>query len=164
MRRIGVPRAGVRGAVDPRRSSTRRPSIGAIVLLALVACADAENGVGATPSSESATASPSPTESPAATCDEPARTEIEIVAKNVHFNATCLVAPAGKHLTVGFQNKDFVNHNFSIYTLDFASEFTGDIAYPHESFSYDVPALEAGQYLFQCDIHPQDMSGPLIVR
>jgi plastocyanin len=60
-------------------------------------------------------------------------------------------------------NGDFVNHNLSIYTLEFSIVFTGDIAYPAESFPYKVPALEAGQYLFRCDIHT-DMSGPLIVE
>jgi plastocyanin len=142
-----------------------RSTIGVIVLLTLAACAKGDNSVVQAPSSsESATGSPTPTESPAATCDEPSETEIQLVAKNVHFNVKCLVVPAGEPSTVAFQNKDFVNHNFSIYTLEFASEFTGDITYPEERVSYKVPALEAGQYLFQCDIHPADMSGPLIVQ
>jgi plastocyanin len=142
--------------------AARRLSI-VVVLLALAACAN--NSVLQAPSSsESATGSPTPTESPAATCDEPSETEIQVVAKNVHFNVKCLVVPAGEPWTVAFQNKDFVNHNFSIYTLEFASEFTGDITYPQERITYKVPALEAGQYLFQCDIHPADMSGPLIVQ
>jgi len=145
--------------------AARRFSIGVIVLLTLAACAKDDNSVGQAPSSsESATVSPTPTESPAATCDEPSETKIQLLAKNVHFNVKCLVVPAGEPLTVAFQNKDFVNHNFSIYTLEFASEFTGDITYPQERITYKVPALEAGQYLFQCDIHPADMSGPLIVR
>ena len=145
-------------------ASARRFSIGVIVLLALAACAKDDNSVGqAPPSSESATASPTPTESPAATCDEPSRTKIELVAKNVLFKVKCLVVPAGEPLIVAVQNKDFVNHNFAIYTLEFASEFSGDITFPNERVTYKVPALEAGQYLFQCDIHPADMSGPLIV-
>jgi plastocyanin len=142
----------------------RRASIG-VLLLALAGCAKADDSAGQAPSSsESATVSPTPTESPAATCDEPSQTKIEIVAKNIHFSVKCLVVPAGNPLTVAFENKDFVNHNFSIYTLEFASAFAGDITYPNESVHYKVPALEPGQYLFQCDIHPADMSGPLIVR
>ena len=145
--------------------AARRVSIAAVLLLALAGCAKDANSVGQAPSSsESATVSPTPTESPAATCDEPSQTKIELVAKNIHFSVKCLVVPAGKPLTVAFQNKDFVNHNFSIYTLEFASEFTGDITYPDERVTYKVPALEPGQYLFQCDIHPADMSGPLIVQ
>jgi plastocyanin len=145
--------------------AVRRFSIVVVVLLALAACAKDDNSVGQAPSSsESATGSPTPTESPVATCDEPSETKIELVAKNVHFNVKCLVVPAGEPLSVAFQNKDFVNHNFSIYTLEFANEFTGDITYPAERITYKVPALEVGRYLFQCDIHPADMSGPLIVQ
>jgi plastocyanin len=145
--------------------AARRASMGVLLLLALASCAEDGNSVGQGPSSsESVTVSPTPSESPAATCDEPSRTQIELVAKNVHFSLKCLVVPAGKPLTVSFQNKDFVNHNFSIYTLGLTGEFTGDITYPNERVSYKVPALEPGQYLFQCDIHPLDMSGPLIVQ
>jgi plastocyanin len=143
--------------------AARRLSIALLVSLSLAVCANDDNSVGVGPT-ESATVSPTPTESPAATCDEPSQTKIELVAKNIHFSLKCLVVPANEPLTVMFQNKDFVNHNFSIYTLEFASEFTGDITYPNENVNYKVPALEPGQYLFQCDIHPADMSGPLIVR
>jgi plastocyanin len=155
-------RGAPRHAASMTAIAVRRVSI-VVVLLALAACAKDDNSIGVGPTT-SATVSPSPSESPAATCDEPSETEIQLVAKNVHFNVKCLVVPAGEPWTVTFQNKDFANHNFSIYTLEFASEFTGDITYPEERVTYKVPALEAGQYLFQCDIHPADMSGPLIVR
>ena len=139
--------------------------MGVLLFLALASCAEDGNDVGQEPSSsETVTVSPTPTESPAATCDEPSRTKIELVAKNVLFSLKCLVVPSGEPWTVSFQNKDFVNHNLSIYTLEFTGEFTGDITYPNERVNYKVPALEPGQYLFQCDIHPQDMSGPLIVQ
>jgi len=97
------------------------------------------------------------------TCGEPAKTKIELVAKNIHFSSTCLAAPAGKEVSVTLENRDHVNHNFSIYTPEFDHVFTGDFTYSGETFTYRVPALEAGVYLFQCDVHPQDMSGPLIV-
>jgi plastocyanin len=145
--------------------TARRLSIALLLPFVLAACAQDADSVGQAASpSEGATASPTPAESPAATCDEPSRTKIELVAKNIHFSVKCLVVPAGKPSTISFQNRDFVNHNFSIYTLEFASAFTGDITYPDERVKYKVPALEPGQYLFQCDIHPADMSGPLIVR
>jgi plastocyanin len=143
--------------------ASRRVSIGLLLLLALTSCAKDDNSVGVG-STESPTVSPTPTESPAATCDEPSQTKIELVASSAHFDVKCLVAPAGEPLTVTLKNKDSFNHNFSVYTLDFKSEFTGDISYGGETFHYKVPALEPGQYLFQCDIHPRDMSGPLIVE
>jgi hypothetical protein len=145
-------------------ATARRASIGMLLLLSLASCAKADDTIGAASPTESPTAPPAPTESPAASCDEPSRTKIELVAKNIHLSLKCLVVPANEPLAVMFQNRDFVNHNFSIYTLEFASKFTGDITYPNENVNYKVPALEPGQYLFQCDIHPADMSGPLIVR
>jgi plastocyanin len=33
-----------------------------------------------------------------------------------------------------------------------------------DSFTYDVPSLEAGAYVFKCDIHPQNMTGVLVVE
>jgi plastocyanin len=157
-------RSPLRHAAPMTAVAFRRISI-VVALLALAACAKDDNSVGQAPSSsESAIESPTPTESPAATCDEPSETKIQLVAKNVHFNVKCLAVPAGEPWTVAFQNKDFANHNFSIYTLEFASEFTGDITFPNERVTYKVPALEVGQYLFQCDFHPADMSGPLIVQ
>jgi plastocyanin len=143
----------------------RWSSIGLLLLVALASCAEDGNSVGQGPSSsDSVAVSPTPTESPAATCDEPSETKIELVATTLHFNVECLVVPAGEPLAVTLKNKDKFNHNFSIYTLGLTGEFTGDITYPNERVSYKVPALEPGQYLFQCDIHPQDMSGPLIVQ
>ena len=148
------------------RARVRRFSAVGILLLLLAGCAE-DPGTGAAPSTPSLTATPttpSPTERPAATCDEQPQTKIDLVAKNIHFNFECLVVPAGEPLQVEFVNEDNANHNLSIYTLDFSSAFTGDLAYPAETFRYKVPALEAGEYLFQCDIHPTDMSGPLIVE
>jgi plastocyanin len=143
----------------------RRFSLAGMILLVLAACAE-DPGTGASSPTESpaVTPTPTPTESPAATCDEPAQTKIDLVAKNIKFNVKCLVVPAGEPLRVEFVNRDSVNHNLSIYTLEFSSVFTGDIAYPDESFPYKVPALDAGQYVFQCDIHPRDMEGPLLVE
>ena len=112
-----------------------------IVFLTLAACAKDDNSVGQAPSSSaSATGSPTPTESPSATCDEPSETKIQLVAKNAHFSVKCLVVPAGEPVTVALRNKSFANHNFAIYTLEFASEFTGDITYPEERVTYKVPA------------------------
>jgi plastocyanin len=140
----------------------RRFSLAGILLLVPVACA--EQDTGAASPTESPAGTPTPSESPAATCDEPAQTKIDLVAKSVRFNVKCLVVPAGEPLQVELVNRDSVNHNLSIYTLEFSSVFTGDIAYPAERFAYKVPALEVGQYLFQCDIHPRDMEGPLIAQ
>jgi plastocyanin len=133
-----------------------------VVLLISAGCGDS-GGTGATSPTEDPSFTQTPSSSPA-TCDEPEATTIELVASNVRFDVTCLVVPAGEPLDVTLRNEENVNHNFSIYTREFASEFTGEIAFGGETFQYDVPALEPGEYLFQCDFHPGDMEGPLIVR
>ena len=134
-----------------------------ILLLVLAGCG--EEVVSGTPSptkSPAVSPTPTPTESPAATCDEPAIRKITVVAENFHFDVKCLAVPSGEALRVQFVNRDFVSHNLSIYTADRHEVVTGDVAYPAERFRYEVPALEAGEYLFRCDIHPSDMSGSLI--
>jgi len=132
------------------------------VLLASVGCGDPGGAVAASPTG-STSVTPTATPEPA-TCDEPESATIELVASSVLFNVTCLVVPAGVPLDVTLRNEDGVNHNFSIYTLEFASAFTGEISFGGETFHYQVPALDPGEYIFQCDIHPADMEGPLIVR
>ena len=57
------------------------------------------------------------------------------------------------------------NHNFSIYIDASISDqlFYGDLVFPGESTTYDVTALSAGLYVFRCDIHPEMMTGVLLV-
>ena len=96
------------------------------------------------------------------TCDEPVTSKMDVVVDNAHFNVKCLSVPADVPLQIEFVNGDFVDHNLSIYTRDHSSVFTGDVAFPAERFTLNVPALDAGEYRFRCDIHPGLMSGPLI--
>ena len=42
--------------------------------------------------------------------------------------------------------------------------FYGDLVYAGESFTYHVPSLAAGAYVFKCTIHPQTMIGVLVVQ
>ena len=140
----------------------RRLAMVGVVSLISAGCGD-PGGTGAASPTGSTSVTPTSTRAPA-TCDEPESATIELVASSVLFNVTCLVVPAGEPLDVTLRNEDSVNHNFSIYTLEFASQFTGPISFGGEISSFDVPALEPGEYLFQCDIHPGDMEGPLIVR
>ncbi len=89
---------------------------------------------------------------------------MNVVVDDAHFSVKCLTVPADVPLQIEFVNGDFVDHNLSIYTHDHSSAFTGDVAFPAERFTLNVPALDAGEYLFQCDIHPSLMSGPLIAQ
>ncbi len=131
----------------------------------------------ALPSPPAGTPGASPTTSPTATGSptgggnlpcEPNGTDLQISAQNIQFDTDCLAAPAGKAFTVTFTNKDEgVPHNWEAFTDQSASQRIGGATDASDtittgSVTYDVDALDAGQYYFHCDVHPT-MSGTLVV-
>jgi plastocyanin len=42
--------------------------------------------------------------------------------------------------------------------------FIGKIVAGPQKVTYQVPALKAGTYSFQCDVHPQQMTGTLVAK
>ena len=69
-----------------------------------------------------------------------------------------LQLPASEPVELAFDNRDGgVQHNVAIYRDDSAEEslFVGDLIAGAESVTYDVPALDPGEYYFRCDVHPQ---------
>lgn len=83
----------------------------------------------------------------------------------------CLAAPGGPftvtlHNDVNAQGIGAPNHNFAVYTDSTTSEalFTGDLVYPGESKTYELPEMAAGVYFFECDVHPENMNGVLVVK
>jgi plastocyanin len=95
---------------------------------------------------------------------EPSGTELTVVAQGIAFDTDCLAAPAGEAFAINFDNQDAgLPHNVAIYTAPGGQEvFTGDLITGPATATYDVPALEAGQLYFQCDVHP-NMSGTFVV-
>jgi plastocyanin len=78
-----------------------------------------------------------------------------------------MVAPAGVALVVRFTNKESEPHNVAIYTnrSKATSIEVGDaISGPSKTVDYPVDALAAGEYYFDCVIHPAGMNGALYVR
>ncbi len=93
-------------------------------------------------------------------------TQIKLVAKNIQFNVKKIAVPAGKPVTVTFQNEDKgIQHNFSIYKTSGATKnlFKGPLVTGPGSTVLHVPALPAGTYYFQCDVHGSAMSGSYVV-
>jgi plastocyanin len=87
-----------------------------------------------------------------------------LTAKAISFDKSELKLPAGKEAPLPFDNQDAgIPHNVSIYT-DQGGEalFQGEIITGPAKVDYPVPALEAGTYYFQCDVHPQ-MNGTVTV-
>lgn len=90
--------------------------------------------------------------------------DVTVTAVDIAFDQTTLTAPAGEAFSLELVNEDPAQHNVSIYTDSSASEslFEGELV-GEGSIVYDIPALEAGEYFFRCDLHP-DMAGTFIAE
>jgi plastocyanin len=89
---------------------------------------------------------------------------LAIVAQNIKFDVDKLSTPADKPFQVAFDNKDAgVAHDFDVLDSSGKKVFDGqDFPGPGQK-TYDVPALTAGAYKFECSIHPALMFGVLTV-
>lgn len=153
------------------------PAIVAIGLIAALAAAcgssnsSSGTATGASPTIEfrtpaaggSAAAGGSSTAASGAT---PVTLQIAAEAGNV-FDKKSLTVPAGAQVTVQFTNNDPIIHNFAVYDTKGGTElYTGDLfkgpnVTKDEKFT--APA-KAGNYYFQCDVHPDTMNGTLVVQ
>jgi cytochrome c oxidase subunit 2 len=112
-----------------------------------------------------ATASPEPAPS-----GGPAAVDIQLGAKDIKFSTLSLEAPADTPFSITFGNHDVgIPHNVDIYqgegtagtrVFDGGVPFEGD-----KTVVYQVPALAAGTYTFNCRAHPiPAMTGTLTVK
>lgn len=84
----------------------------------------------------------------------------------------CLAAPAGEPFTIAFENSKTkgvlrnLSHNVSVYADPESTQviMKGEIIEPGKRTTYEVDALDAGLYLFKCDLHPNTMKGVLVVE
>ena len=90
---------------------------------------------------------------------------LTVTADNLEFDTDTIAAPAGEAFTIEFDNQDSALHNIAIYSDDSRSDhlFMGEVIGGGESVTYEIPALEAGEYYFHCDVHP-DMNGTYVVE
>ena len=108
--------------------------------------------------------------SPSASMDDmsctPNGTELSVTASQVQFDTHCLAAPAGEAFTIALDNQDpGTAHNVAISSAKEGSDplFSGEIVTGPSTTTYDVGALEAGTYRFECQVHPTTMNGTFIV-
>lgn len=90
---------------------------------------------------------------------------VTIAADNLEFSVPCMAAVAGDAFTIRLENKEAVPHNVAVYReVARANEILrGEtITGPGVSADYEVEALEAGEYYFDCTVHPE-MNGDLYV-
>jgi plastocyanin len=113
--------------------------------------------------SEGASGSAGPSGGPGGS-GAPGGSGLHLTAQNVKFDSATLAAPADKPFTIAFDNKDAgTSHDVDILDGTGAKVFDGkDFPGPGQR-TYDVPALKAGSYKFECSIHPSLMNGTLTV-
>jgi mono/diheme cytochrome c family protein/plastocyanin len=108
-------------------------------------------------------ASASPSGSASAPVSAPPNAEVvEMSASSsTAFDQATVTAPAGAEFVIHFNNKESgVPHNVEIKDSSGADAFKGDIITGPAEADYVVPALKAGDYKFNCSVHP-NMTGTL---
>jgi plastocyanin len=89
---------------------------------------------------------------------------VTIVAEGVKFTTPDVSAPANKDFTITFDNRDpSTPHNVVILGADGSKVFEGQTITGPKLQVYQVKALPAGSYKFECSIHPTSMTGTLKV-
>lgn len=110
------------------------------------------------------------TEPPPAGTVEAAGGVVPLVAQGIAFDTSEITLVAGEEATVSLDNRDTAPHNFAIYANEADGQsftepiFDGPDLPGGDSTEYTFPAPEAGEYYFQCDLHPGSMNGRLIVE
>jgi plastocyanin len=89
---------------------------------------------------------------------------VEVTAADLAFDATTIVAPAGEAFTITLVNDDSAPHNLSVYVEEGGESIVeGEIIDPGATVTIEVPALDAGEYFFVCDLHT-NMNGTVVVE
>jgi len=93
--------------------------------------------------------------------------ELEMRAENTEFDRDRLQAPAGSEVSLTLDNRDSLEHTFSLYL----SEGSTDPLFQGSRFSgpaflvYQFAApQDPGTYHFQCDVHPDVMKGDFVAE
>ena len=127
----------------------------AVALVASSCSSPKDTGFPSETSSGTATGAPSPT-GPAVS------NEATIVAKDIQFDLKELTFAAGAPISLTLDNQDpGIPHNVSIYEGQ-TEIYKGELFQGEGKQTYEIPALKAGTYRFQCDVHPT-MAGTVTV-
>lgn len=96
--------------------------------------------------------------------DDPADADVTVTAVDMAFDPGTVTVAAGEAFTVALVNEDSMPHNIAIYTDSSKSEklFEGEMV-TDGTIVYDIEALDAGEYFFDCSLHP-NMTGTLVVE
>ena len=90
-----------------------------------------------------------------------------MVAQNFSFDKKTIEVTAGQPFTIKLDNKDSATHNLHIYTQKGGTSIavTDPQAVPPGSTGILTTTItQPGTYYFQCDFHPELMTGTLTVK
>jgi plastocyanin len=83
---------------------------------------------------------------------------VSLSAKDLQFSTDAISVKPDEPIALTFDNQDAgVQHNVAIFQGPDATAplvFRGDLVTGVASATYDVSALQPGQYFFHCDVHP----------
>lgn len=137
---------------DARRAAL--PTLALTLILVLAACSSGDDGSSAGASGDNTGGG----------TVEVVDGAVEITAADLAFDANTIVAAAGEGFTVTLVNNDSAPHNFAVYVEEGGEPIVqGDVVDGGETVEIEVPALDAGEYFFVCDLHP-DMNGTVVVE
>jgi plastocyanin len=93
---------------------------------------------------------------------------LTVTASNVQFDTDTIELTADEETALEFINEDQLQHNIAIYPDDAAADGQSDALFQGEiitgtTITYQIPALDAGEYPFHCDVHPA-MKGTTVVE
>jgi plastocyanin len=137
-----------------------------ILLIGVIAAAcgddNEESAATQTPSASPTAAGPAATGTPAAN-----DTEIDIVAAGLAFDKKTIEVTAGQPFTIKLDNQDSATHNLHIYTEkggDSIAVTDPEAVPPGSTGTLTTTITQPGEYYFQCDFHPTQMNGTLVVK
>ena len=91
---------------------------------------------------------------------------LSISAVDLQFSTDTLEFKAGEESELEFVNEDAssIQHNVAIYEEEGGADiFVGEVIPGGQTTTYSMPAMEAGEFYFQCDVHP-GMQGTVTVQ
>jgi cytochrome c oxidase subunit 2 len=101
------------------------------------------------------------------TCPTAAGNQLQVTAKDISWDTSCLAVTAGQPISLTVTNDDAgIEHNFAVWNgPDRKDQFFATGKFEGVATNaYDLSALPAGTYYFQCNVHGPAMSGVFIVR
>ena len=86
--------------------------------------------------------------------------EFVLGADALAFDKESLDFPASSEIVLLFENHEAIPHNFSLYESEGGDViFEGEILNAEGEIEYEFETPAAGEYYFQCDVHPDQMNG-----